>query len=225
MRRLIDFINKNNKELAQNARSKLGRPSSQYAQISLFVDNSIHYSRPPYYTTSRKTTKKDVCFREIYRGRPIPNISKSFIDHIEQVTKLRTQKLLNNILSKSSPDSIRYFVIEQAFEYHDPETFFHDLLDWGCTNEVIIEAMGTKDRRAFFNKYYDEIEELRIIMEETKLFLPPVGDKRDWLSTAAFEATAFIIASEIRLDIVSWRLSLVQVSPMAFDKYLLKQSF
>jgi len=88
--------------------------------------------------------------------------------------------------------------------YEDDEIkmWFEDVLRHGCSGGFISELIYYKDTYAFFDKYYEDIEELRIEAEEN--IGAPLDLKDNLKNTLAwfgFEETAFQISNELELEI------------------------
>ena len=62
-------------------------------------------------------------------------------------------------------DTLKQEVIEEALEYDsddDIKCFFSDLLQHGCVSGMVGKLIYYTDTHAFYDKYYDDIEELRV---------------------------------------------------------------
>lgn len=97
---------------------------------------------------------------------------------------------------------IRSYVARIALEYNDGEnvqSFFHDLLSHGCISGMISELIYYNDTHAFYDKYYDEIEELRLELEASCGSLSIKSDYKNFMAWFAFEETARRIADELGL--------------------------
>ena len=108
------------------------------------------------------------------------------------------QKLLE--IKNENGSSIRKEVAREALAYGnvEPIAFFSDLLQHGCDSGMVSCLIYYRDTHAFFLRYYDQIEELRINMEESLgESLKPTGDLMNWYSWFAFEETARTMAEEI----------------------------
>lgn len=109
---------------------------------------------------------------------------------------------LNRII-EDEPNSIRAYVAHEALNYHNdnPAQMFADLSRCGCQCGTIGSLIYYCDTHAFFDNYYDEIDELREQYED-EIGEPPQinGDLKNWLAWFAFEETAFRLARELGLD-------------------------
>lgn len=114
---------------------------------------------------------------------------------------VRLRKRLQDI-AETRPDSLQAAVAIEALEYGDDITaFFTDLLSHGCQSGMIGSLIYYRDTHAFYDKHYDEIEELRYELEDA--FgepLKPQGDLKNWYAWLAFEETARIMADRFEIE-------------------------
>ncbi len=95
-------------------------------------------------------------------------------------------------------DSLRKEVALEALDHDDISTFFSDLLNHGCVCGIIGKLTYYKDTHAFFDKYYDDIEELRVEFEENHGYpLQIKSDLKNNLAWFVLEESAHQIASEL----------------------------
>ena len=95
---------------------------------------------------------------------------------------------------------IAWAVAAEALDYDEPELFFKDLLNHGCVSGMVWSLIYYTDTHAFFDKHYDEIEEIREEFEDgTGQPLTIKGDLKNFLAWFAFEETAYRIAVELEL--------------------------
>ena len=113
----------------------------------------------------------------------------------------RQQKHLENII-QNYPNTIRAEVASAALNYGcDIENFFSDLLNHGCQSGLVGQLIYYSDTHKFFDKYYNEIEDLRLEFEdEMGAPLQPKGDLKNWFTWFAFEETARKIAEELAIE-------------------------
>jgi hypothetical protein len=64
-------------------------------------------------------------------------------------------------LANIHSDSITKEVAQEALEYDNPNEFFQELQQYGCISGMVTKLIYYKDTHEFYEKYYDEIEELR----------------------------------------------------------------
>lgn len=98
---------------------------------------------------------------------------------------------------ENEPGTIRANVAETALDYDTPEGFFRDLIDSGCASGLVSHLIYIWDTHAFFDRHYDEIEELREDWEEN--VGEPIRikyDLKNFLAWFAFEETAYRIAND-----------------------------
>lgn len=99
----------------------------------------------------------------------------------------------------SKPSSLYSEVAEEALDYHNPKSFFEDLLSHGCISGMVGKLVYYYDTHKFYDKYYQEIESLRDEYESStgESVLQYVnGDLKNWLAWFAFEETARTILNE-----------------------------
>lgn len=98
-----------------------------------------------------------------------------------------TQKLhaqLTDILAAES-NSIRAYVAQEALDYCDvnPAQMFIDLSNAGCQCGTISSLIYYVDTYKFFDRYYDDIENMREEFEDsTGEPLQIKGDLKNWLA-------------------------------------------
>ena len=96
---------------------------------------------------------------------------------------------------KQEPHTIRAVIAKDALEYHSISYFFHDLMHHGCQSGMISDLIYYTETHQFFDKYYPEIETIRMRIEEIGIVLNwPDGDLKNHLSWLAYEETAKAIA-------------------------------
>ncbi len=111
---------------------------------------------------------------------------------------------LQNIVEQE-PNSLRTEVANEALQYSECSgiaTFFSDLLQFGCISGMVGSLIYYTNTHQFFDKYYDEIEELRNDWEDS--VGEPLQIKNDLKNTLAwfgFEETARQLADELGLVI------------------------
>lgn len=99
----------------------------------------------------------------------------------------------------NEPDTIRAYVAHEALEFwHDnPAEMFQGLAQHGCISGWIDSLIYYSDTRAFFDRFYDEIEELREEYEDS--IGKPLRiqyDLKNWFAWFAFEETAYRMAND-----------------------------
>lgn len=98
-------------------------------------------------------------------------------------------------------ESIRTYVAQEALDQDDATLFFRDLLNHGCISGMVGSLIYYRDTHAFFDCYYEEIEELREDYEDNcGMPLEIKGDLKNFLAWFAFEETAYRMANELGID-------------------------
>jgi hypothetical protein len=98
----------------------------------------------------------------------------------------------------------RYVVDYILGRYNDNQEikdFSNDLLSHGCVSDMIDELVYYEDTHKFYEKFYNEIEELRIDHEEN--IGEPIeinGDLKNFFAWFGFEQTASKIADKLDLN-------------------------
>lgn len=112
------------------------------------------------------------------------------------------QQYLQHIIT-ANPYSLQAAVATEALDYSSEiEAFFDDLLTYGCQSGMIGSLIYYCDTHAFYDAHYDEIEALRLELEESLgESLCPQGDLKNWFAWMAFEETARMIAEKIGIVI------------------------
>lgn len=105
---------------------------------------------------------------------------------------------------EDEPNTIRAYVAQEALDYHndDPAQMFADLQQGGCVSGMIGSLIYYTDTHAFFDRFYDEIEEMREQYEdELGEPLRVNGDLKNWFTWFAFEETAYRMAQDVGLEL------------------------
>lgn len=102
-------------------------------------------------------------------------------------------------------NALKEYVVEYIKENYDPEerqVFFSDLLQHGCVSGMVNDLIYYSDTHTFFDRFYEEIEELREEWEEnTGEPIKIKGDLKNDLAWFAFEETVYQLSSELELDL------------------------
>ena len=93
-------------------------------------------------------------------------------------------------------------ILDSIDEDYSIEGWFEDLFRGGCASGFIGSLIYYSDTNAFFDRHYDEIDELRNDYEES-LGEPfkIEGDLKNWLAWFAYEETARTLANELGIEI------------------------
>lgn len=117
-----------------------------------------------------------------------------------ETTATVTEQLWNII--HNEPHSIRSCVAKEALETEDnPVRFFTNLLSNGCASGMVNSLIYYKDTHTFFDTHYEEIEEIRLEVEEMNG--DPIsinGDLKNFFSWLAFEQVARYMMDELGLN-------------------------
>jgi len=113
------------------------------------------------------------------------------------------KKSLKNILAENEPEqNLRYevakYILEDCETDEEIKTFFDDLLQHGCASGMVSSLIYYADTHAFYERHYNEIEELREELEES--LGDPLKikyDLKNFFAWLAFEETARKIAEEL----------------------------
>ena len=120
--------------------------------------------------------------------------------------------MLNNELMKEKLEEyangigIKSEVANDVLDYYDNNEnikgFFEDLLTHGCQSGMIPGLVYYTDTHKFFDKHYEEIEDLRYEYEQD--FGEPLkanGDLKNWFAWFGYEETARKLAEELEIEI------------------------
>jgi hypothetical protein len=118
--------------------------------------------------------------------------------------KAPSEKTLRNRLQAiidQEPCSIRAEVAREALDYENITDFFQYLQRCGCQSGFIGPLIYYRDTHAFYDRHYDEIEELRCELEDSLgQPLQIKGDLKNWFAWFGFEETAYRMVEEIGLE-------------------------
>ena len=117
---------------------------------------------------------------------------------------LAEHRRLSNVLEdtiEQAPCSLKAWVAQVIASHNDPESYLGDILRHGCICGCVGELIYYRDTHAFFDRFYDEIEDLREDWEfQTGAPLDIKGDLKNYLAWFAFETCAWEIADEAGLE-------------------------
>ncbi len=93
-------------------------------------------------------------------------------------------------------------VIKEALDYDSPKEFFEDLLQHWCISWMVGSLIYYKDTHEFFERHYEEIEEIRAELEEQwlEIKIPSNSDLKNFLAWLGFEERARELYDELELD-------------------------
>jgi len=103
------------------------------------------------------------------------------------------------ILLEENPNTITSEVVQEALAEEDPKYFFEHLLQYGCQSWFVWSMIRTKDTHAFYDKYYDEIEDIRYELTDQWIlennFIE--GDLKNYFAWLSFEHVAYNIYNQL----------------------------
>ena len=107
------------------------------------------------------------------------------------------QKLLED-----NQGNITQAVIDEALDYHSPKEFFEDLLQHGCQSWMISSLIYYKDTHEFYEKHYDEIEDIRCQLTDDgiEVNIPQCTDLKNFYAWLSFEQRAYELHNELEMD-------------------------
>jgi len=113
--------------------------------------------------------------------------------------KAKLQKLLED-----NQGTITEAVINEAlnYGYDEPKQFFEDVLHYWCQWGTATSMIYYTDTHKFYDTHYDEIEDIRLkLQEEWVIWHEPIdGDLKNYYAWLAFEHVAYNIYSELEME-------------------------
>ncbi len=76
------------------------------------------------------------------------------------------KKQLQSIIA-SEPDSLRAYVASEILTEEDPKEYLQGLLQHGCVSGWVSSLIYYSDTHDFYDRFYPEIEDLRMDFEES----------------------------------------------------------
>ncbi len=123
-------------------------------------------------------------------------MSKSFTGHTPPTPSASIYQFLQSIIEHQA-GMIAAVVASDAFEESDSISYLSDVCQYGCISGLVSDLIYYTDTRAFFDKHYPEIEDIRIEYEEaTGSTIAVQGDLKNFYAWFAYEATAARIYEE-----------------------------
>ncbi|KAB8154287.1 hypothetical protein EZY14_007565 [Kordia sp. TARA_039_SRF] len=108
-------------------------------------------------------------------------------------TKLKLRYIIHN-----EPGSIKAFVAQELLSKKNYQAFFDTLFIKGCACGVVSSLKHYDQTHYFFDKYYDQIETLRLERDDEPYDpIPLQYDLKTTLAWFAFEQTASDLAYEL----------------------------
>ena len=148
-------------------------------------------------------TKKEEDIKKDYIKRHLPEELK---DEIEEEEKEDLRELKEKLQDIADGRDIKAEVAQEILDSIDEdcslEDWFSDLFQGGCASGFIGSLIYYSDTNAFFDKHYDEIDELRNDYEESiGEPLKIEGDLKNGLAWFSFEEVARQLANELDINI------------------------
>ena len=105
-------------------------------------------------------------------------------------------------LLEKSKWTITEEVIQEALSYDNPKAFFEDLLQHGCQSWMVGSLIYYKDTHEFFERHYDEIEDIRAELESQglEIKIPSNSDLKNFLAWLSFEEKARELYDELEME-------------------------
>lgn len=119
----------------------------------------------------------------------------------QQSNDRRLTQTLETFVKNDSEESIRWFVAQEALGHESPSCFFKDLLNHGCQSRMVSSLIYHHQTHQFYDRYYDEIEELRHEYESEDSAPVIAGDLKNHYAWLAFEEVAWQLAIELELEV------------------------
>lgn len=119
------------------------------------------------------------------------------------------KKQLKKIIEETDNELKKYvaeYMLDELDEYNgtqkqQAQSWYNDLMRGGCQSGMIRSLIYYHDTHEFYDKFYDDIEELRLEIEQSiGESLKPEGDLKNWYAWLGFEETARKIADELGLE-------------------------
>lgn len=106
-------------------------------------------------------------------------------------------------MAHNPEDSLQKEVAKEMIEQYpnEIENGFSNILNYGCQSGRVNSLVWYSDTRAFYDKYYEEIEELREEYESN--IGQPIkiqGDLKNFFAWFAFDETTYKMANDLGID-------------------------
>lgn len=119
-------------------------------------------------------------------------------------TTPKTEPLCNTlrIIIEEDPSGIAADVARDILDHDAPEHWIRDVLTYGCVSGCVPGLCYYHETHAFFDRHYDEIEELRL-EAETEFTAPLTidGDLKNTLAWFAYETVLDRVAGRIGITV------------------------
>lgn len=110
---------------------------------------------------------------------------------------------LKQLQKKEPKDTMRRFVLDDILNEEEPLAYIQDVLSHGCQSGIVSGLIYYKDTHNFFDKYYGEIQDCIIDLQEMigePIDLLKSGDIKNHCAWLAYEETVRTIAGEIEME-------------------------
>jgi len=151
-----------------------------------------------------------VDFTQMTHEEIVEYLENNYSVEIEDMEGKDIIELIQNIANDTT-NNVTKEVAEYLLDYTDSredlESHMSDILTYGCVNGCVSPMIYYKDTNEFFDKHYEEIQELA--QEEKRMtgfcILKQIGEReqdlKNYMSWFAWETTVRNIANQIELDI------------------------
>ena len=106
------------------------------------------------------------------------------------------RKELQKLLEENQ-GTITEFIINEALEHDEPKQYFEDLLQYGCQSWMVTSLIYYVDTHKFYDKHYDEIEDIRYELQEEWILPEIQSDLKNHYAWLAYEYKAYEIYSQL----------------------------
>jgi len=118
---------------------------------------------------------------------------------------LTDREIRNFLRKKAQGDDIAAEVAQEALEHisegnGEAKHFFSGLARHGCVSGWISRLIWYTDTHAFFDRHYEEIEDIRYRFTDQDIHPMICGDLKNFYAWLAFEEVAYEMAQELGLD-------------------------
>lgn len=116
------------------------------------------------------------------------------------------QELLQKRLKNENNELVRYIINDIIEKGEDALTYMKDVADYGCVSGIVGSLIYTKDTHAFFDRYYNEIEDLRVnLLDEGIDVLSYIKDSdlKNHMAWMVYEEVVRKLLNELEAEIPS----------------------
>jgi len=107
-------------------------------------------------------------------------------------------------LREENSSTITEAVINDVLDYgyDDPKVFFEDVLQHGCQWGTVSSMIYYTDTHTFYDKFYNEIEDIRLeLQEEWIIWNEPIdSDLKNYYAWLAYEHVAYNIYNQLDME-------------------------